>query len=104
MNDDGPDAMGKIGSIASHEYRRLDGNGLAQHPLTHSRAETALGHDIHAPAQQVLEIHEQAAEIEHAPSRSHPYKKVDVARLVGFSTRDGTEYANIGRPILGGET
>ena len=37
--------------IASHKSWRLDGNGFAQHPIAHSRAESALGHDIHTSAQ-----------------------------------------------------
>ena len=71
--------------IGSHGRAGLDGNGVAQHPLPHAWAQTALRDNADTALEQILQIHQQAAEIEQTPTRRHLDEEVDVARFVSVT-------------------
>jgi len=93
----------QAGAIASHAWSCLDWDGFAQHLLTNSRTQAALRHDIDATSQEVLEIHEQAANIEDTASRRHTHEQVDIARLVGVASRDRAEDPDVRRSVVCGQ-
>jgi hypothetical protein len=62
-------------------------DGVGQYPLSHPRAQATLRDDVDVALQQVLEIHQQAAEVEQAPVWFEVDQEVHVACLGGLATR-----------------
>ena len=79
-------------------------DGVAQHPLQHARAQATFGYNVNAAPEQVLQVHEQSANVEQAPARRHADEEIDVARFVSISPGHRTKNPNVRRAIFLGKT
>lgn len=88
----------------STQARRLSqGNGLCEDALAHARVERGLGDHVDLGAEEVGEVHEEAAEVEQAAVRGEVDQEVDVTPGVGVATSDRTEHADVARSSPGGD-
>jgi hypothetical protein len=71
--------------------------------LANPRAEAAFRDDVYAPPEQVLQIHQQAAEVEQTAARAHAHDKINVTRFIGLATGHRPKHANVDSAILGGK-
>jgi len=62
-----------------------------------------LGDQVYLPAEQVLEVHEQTAEVEQTPAGLHIDEEIHVAGLIRLALGDRSEDADVRRPMLGGQ-
>ena len=75
--------------------RPSQGNGLSQYSLANARTQAGLGDDIDRHVQQILQIEEQATEIEKGAPGFQLNEEIDVARVIAVPSRDGSEDAHI---------
>jgi len=61
--------------------------------------QSGLGEHVHLAAEEVLEVHEQAAEVEQAPAGLHVHEEIHVAGVIGLTFRDRAKDADVRRPV-----
>lgn len=66
--------------------------------------QSPFGHDIHLPAQQVLEFDKRSAEIKQSAAFFQINKEVDVALWSILATGNRTKYPHIQNPVLPGNS
>ena len=68
--------------------------GFSQHPFSKCRVKRRLGHHVHAPPQQFLNIHQQRAQRQSGPAGRQSHEQVNITEFlrVGVATRHGTEH------------
>ena len=65
--------------------------------------EAVFGEDVYLSAEQGLEVHEEAAEIEEAASFFQLHEEIDVALGIGRTLGDGAEDPHVRGAVLGGQ-
>lgn len=90
--------------VGSHGVETSDRDGVAQHSLAHARTQAAFAHHVDAAPKQVLQVHQQSADVEQAAARRHSDEEIDVARFIGIPPSHGTENADVCRAMFCGNT
>src|ERR1700686_2402692 len=75
--------MSRIRSSGSLTARRFPNDAIAN-----SAPNTALGHDIHMPADRFVELHDENAEVEQAAPCIEVHQQIDVALVGRLSSGD----------------
>ena len=71
---------------APGRFSQLD--SVVQHPLCEPRSKTGLGDDVHVVPEELLEVYEEAPQIEESAIFVEVDEEVDVARFGGVTASD----------------
>jgi hypothetical protein len=86
-------------AVVAHLHR----DGFVEHALAHAGSQTVGGDDIDRAAEQVRQVHDQAAEVQQASARLQVDEEINVAGGVRLATGHGTEHADVVRTMPPGE-
>ena len=86
-------------AVIAHLHR----DGFVDHALAHAGSQTASGDDINRAAEQVRQVHDQAAEVQQAAAWLQVDEEIDVASGIRLATGHGTEHADVVRTVPPGE-
>jgi hypothetical protein len=82
---------------------QLHRDGFVEHALEHAGPQTAGGDDVDRAAEQVRQVHDQAAEVQQAAAGLQVDEEVNVAGGIRLATGHGTEHADVVRTVPLGE-
>src|SRR6266540_3196447 len=86
-------------AVVAHLHR----DGFVEHALAHAGSQTTGGDDVDRAAEQVRQVHDQAAEVQQDAARLQVDEEINVAGGIRLATGHGTEHADVVGTMLPGE-
>ena len=76
---------------------------LVENPPSKSGVKRRLGHHVHAPPQQILNVHQERTQRQPGASSGETHEQIHIAELIGVVAHHRTEDAHLPEPMLFGK-